>query len=139
MKQKAWEHLPNAAHIDRVLAHLREHPDKWDAAWSAVRNPARFRAWDEAWKATWDEARDVALDVACEACSALIAWDAARNPARNRAWNAARDACCALIAWDEAGELLNQPPAMLKFLANQGAHPAILLYPAVLVMSGGEV
>ena len=48
----AWAHLPNAAHIDRILAHLKAHPDKWTAA-----------AWGAAWGAAWD------------AISALIAWD----------------------------------------------------------------
>ena len=32
----AWAHLPNAAHIDQVLAHLKAHPEKWTAAWSAA-------------------------------------------------------------------------------------------------------
>ena len=55
----AWTHLPNAAHIDRVLAHLKQHPDRWDAAWDAAR--------DAAWDAAWDAARG--------AIAALVAWD----------------------------------------------------------------
>jgi hypothetical protein len=43
----AWSHLPNAKHIDRVLASLAANPEKWDAA----RYAARDAAWDEIfWK-----------------------------------------------------------------------------------------
>ena len=55
----AWAHLPNAAHIDRVLTHLREHPECWGAARDVARDAAR----DVAWGAAWD------------ALAALVAWD----------------------------------------------------------------
>ena len=32
----AWAHLPNAPHIDRVLADLKDRPEHWDAAWGAI-------------------------------------------------------------------------------------------------------
>jgi hypothetical protein len=56
---KPWAHLPNAAHIDRVLANFKENPDEWVAA--------RGAAWSAAWGAAWDAAWD--------AIAALIAWD----------------------------------------------------------------
>ena len=59
----AWAALPNARHIDRVLADLQARPDARDAAWDA----ARGAAWDAARAAAWDAARDAAR--------ALIAWD----------------------------------------------------------------
>lgn len=46
-----WNNLPNAAHIDRILASLKSHPDAWSAASRA--------AGDAAWGAN----------------AALIAWD----------------------------------------------------------------
>ncbi|RPJ30122.1 MAG: hypothetical protein EHM17_17260 [Verrucomicrobiaceae bacterium] len=55
----AWDDLPNAKHIDRVLAHTAAHPKNWDAAWDA----ARDAAWDAVRDAAWDAAR------------CLIAWD----------------------------------------------------------------
>ena len=55
----AWTHLPNAAHIDRMLAHTKQHPARWDAAWGAARGAARDAAWDAAWGAI----------------AALVAWD----------------------------------------------------------------
>ena len=63
----AWAHLPNATHIDRVLAHLKQHPDRWGAARGAARGAAWGAARDAAWGAAWGAARD--------AVAALIAWD----------------------------------------------------------------
>ncbi len=59
----AWSHLPNARHIDRILAHLEAHPDKWDAARAAAYTAAR------------DAARAAARDAARAAIVALVAWD----------------------------------------------------------------
>ena len=55
----AWAALPNARHIDRVLADLKARPEVWAAA--------RDAAWATAWAAARDAARDAAR--------ALIAWD----------------------------------------------------------------
>lgn len=55
----AWAHLPNAHHIDWVLASVKAHPDQWVAARVS------------AWVAVWDAARDAARD----AVYALTAWD----------------------------------------------------------------
>jgi hypothetical protein len=55
----AWAHLPNAAHIDRVLASLAATPELWGAA--------RGATWTAAWDAAWDAAYN--------AIAALIAWD----------------------------------------------------------------
>ena len=59
----AWAHLPNAAHIDRVLAHLSAHPERWDAAW------------DAAWDAIRNAAPGAARGAAWNAISALLAYD----------------------------------------------------------------
>ena len=40
-----WSHLPNAAHIDAVLASLKANPDEWNAAWNAARDAAGGAAW----------------------------------------------------------------------------------------------
>ena len=110
----AWAHLPNAGHIDRILAHVKAHPDKWTAGYDK-----------KAWKAAWDAVRGVARDEA---------WVAARGAARDETWVAARGAIAALIAWDEAGDLFSQPIEVAKFLADEGNPTAILLYPAMVVM-----
>ena len=58
-----WSHLPNAAHIDAVIASVKANPDEWDAAWHAARNAAWYAALDAAWHAAGD------------AILALIAYD----------------------------------------------------------------
>ena len=116
-----WSNLPNAAHIDRVLAHVRAHPDKWSAAWGS--------AWDAAYNAAYTAAYDAAYTAAYDA-----AWDAARDAARGAARGAAWDACAALITWDEAGDLLSAPVATLRFLAQEEVPAAVLLLPAAIAM-----
>ena len=128
-----WAHLPNARHIDAVLAHAKQHPDKWraafhaarvaaqDAAHDAARGAARGAAWVDALAATWDAARDAA-------------WDAARGAALG----AALDACYALIAWDDAGDLLAMPVDAVRLLAECGHHPAALLLPAVTALNSSK-
>jgi hypothetical protein len=59
----AWAHLPNAKHIDAVLADVKARPEAWAAARDAV------------WGAVWDAARDAAWG----ALAALIAWDSAAD------------------------------------------------------------
>jgi hypothetical protein len=124
---KPWSHLPNAAHIDRVLDSLKAHPDMWNAA--------RDAAWDvtyEAWNAAWNAARIAARD------AARIA---ARNATRDAAWDATRDAAyyaargsiLALVAYDNAAKYLNMPVDQLKMWAILSEEPAaILLLPAVI-------
>lgn len=132
MKQTtAWSHLPNAAHIDRVLADLRERPQAWraeHAAWNVTWR-AEHAAWNDAWGATRDAARDAARNAAWSA-----ARDAVHDAALCAAWDAAGHAISALIAWDHASEYFGFSPKHLHVLANLGDHKAILLLPAVLAM-----
>ena len=105
----AWAHLPNARHIDRILADLKARPDVWDAAWYAARDAAR----DAARAAAWDAAR-------------AAAWDAARDAA----WDAAR----ALVAWDDVAYILDLTPDACRMLTetctDHHKHAAVLLLPA---------
>ena len=63
MSDTAWAHLPNAKHIDAVLADARKRPGAWDAAW----------------RAAWDAARDAARDAAWGAIAALVTWDSSAD------------------------------------------------------------
>ena len=118
----AWANLPNAAHIDRILAHAKEHPDKWAEAQRAYL------------VAVLDAVRGEARDAA--------RWAAARGEARGEVWAAAWgeswgvawDAIAALIAWDDAGELFSQPIEAVKAMADEGECAAVLIYPAMLAM-----
>jgi hypothetical protein len=130
----AWAHLPNAAHIDRVLASLAATPKAWTAAWDA----ARDAAWDAAWGAAWGAALDAARGAAWGAARGA-ARDAAWTPARSAAWTPARSAIAALIAWDDCGVFLDMPSDAVRLVAASGHHPAILLLPAAIVFSKPSV
>jgi hypothetical protein len=117
-----WSHLPNAVHIDRILAHLETHPEKWTYTRAAVYTTARAAAW----LATWDAQR---YDVWQAAVTA------ARVAARDAAHNAASGAVLALIANDTCGYLLKEKPEHVELLASLGTDEAILLLPAVRAMS----
>ena len=125
----AWAHLPNAAHIDRILAHVKAHPERWiaarDDAWGTVWNTAWGTARNAAWNAAWDAARSTALGAA---------WDAAWGAARGAARDAARDALQALIVWDDCAHFLDMPADAVKVFVVSGHHPAVLLYTAVLAL-----
>jgi hypothetical protein len=120
----AWSHLPNAAHIDRILADVKANPDDWARACLAARN----RTWVAAWDAAWDATRDVALVAARDA-----AWPAALDAAWDAAWPAARSAILALIAWPEASDYLNLSVDSVRVLAALGDHKAALILPAAIV------
>jgi len=105
MTTKAWAHLPNAAHIDRMLASVKKNPEKWstarslthDAAWDEAREAAwdaaggavqgeiRNKAWDEAWDAAWNAVQGAAWGTAWGAT-----WGATREAARDAVQGAAR-------------------------------------------------
>ena len=128
MTTTAWAHLPNAKHIDAVLADVKARPEVWKAAGYAAGYAARSAAWVAALDAAWQAARDAA-----RAAARAAAWVAARNVARNEAWNA----ILALIAWDNSADLLDLSPDALRVLIDVAAppvrHQALLLLPWAIV------
>ena len=121
----AWSHLPNAMHIDRVLASVKAHPKNWHAAWNAAGAGAGAR----------DAARHAALDAVYAAVYAAAldaAWNAAGAGARRAARYAAWGAMAALIAWDDCSQYLDMPSDQLKMWYHLTERPAcLLLLPAV--------
>ena len=114
MTTTAWAHVPNAAHIDRVLASVKKNPEKW----STARGLTADAAWDGAREAAWDVAGSAALDAVR---------DAARDAVRNTAWYTSWDAILALVAWDDCAYMLELPEDALKILRAVGNEQAILL------------
>lgn len=111
-----WSHLPNAVHIDRIIASAKAHPEVW-AAWWAEGDGARTAA---AWAAAWAAAEYAARDQV---------WDRARDQARF----AAGYAVIALIAWDHSAKFLDMAPDELKMWCALSEDSAcILLLPAVV-------
>ena len=115
----AWSHLPNAHHIDRILADVRANPDNWDRAWDRVYSVARDAALDAAWNVAW---------YATEGAAGM-----ARLAALNRAYDAAGSAILALIAWPGSAEYLNLPVEQVRVLAALGDQRAVLMLSAVIV------
>ena len=121
MSDTAWAHLPNAKHIDAVLADARKRPGAWDAArtaaWGAAWGAVQDAAWTAAWTAAWDEARGAAWDAA---------WDAIR----------------AIIAWDSSADLLDCTPDVLRTMIDLAeppvCHQAALLLPSAIVHSNAK-
>ena len=155
LRMMPWGHLPNAKHIDRVLANLRVHPEEWGAAWYAVRgaawDAARSATWDAARSAAWGAARgavgdavgdavwDTAWDAVGDAAGGAAGdavWDAARSATWNAARNAAEDAVCALVAYDDCAYLLDLSPDVVRaHYALTDEPAALLLLPAVIALS----
>jgi hypothetical protein len=146
----AWAHLPNAAHIDSILADVQARPEAWaaaraaawtagdaaraaagDAAWDAARAAARLAAWHAAWHAA-GHAAWAAREAAWHA-----AWLEAR--ALDLALDAAWEAVLALVAWDDCAHLLSTDPDQVRVLALLGHPPAVLLLPAVIALNKSMV
>ena len=121
MTTTAWAHLPNAKHIDAVLADARKRPGAWNAAWDAAWGAAGVTAWDAAWGAVRTAAR-------------RAAWGAA--------WGAARDAIAALVTWDSSADLLDCTPDVLRTMIDLAeppvCHQAALLLPYAIVRSNAK-
>lgn len=144
----AWDELPNAAHIDEVIA-IAKRAGTLDvareAAWDAAREAARDAARDAAREATreatrdaardaaWDAAREAAWDVAREAAW-TAAWDTDWDAAWKAAWKAAREALIALVAWDYAGDLFKADLAVVEMVAHSDDPAAILMLPIKQLM-----
>jgi len=125
MTQTAWAHLPNAKHIDWVLASVKEHPEMWAAAWEAE----RYAAWDAARYAAFDAAGDAAWDAVWNAAFDTASWYATRTAV----WNAATGAILALVAYDDCAYMIESEVGELKIIAKLGDQRAILLLPACIV------
>jgi len=126
----AWSHLPNAAHIHRIVDGVRSNPDQWAMADRKVFETA----YDAGWNASRDVAKYAARDTDCDR-DRHVAWNAARAAIAGS--GAARDAggyaILALIVWDESADYLKLSVDQVTMLAALGGHKAMLLLPAVLV------
>jgi hypothetical protein len=130
---KPWSTLPNAPHIDWVLASVKENPELWiesyhgrsNSKWlltalGAATDAARGAAWD----AVWDEVTHTGKYLAN--VIRLTGWDDARKTARN--------AATALIAYDDCDQYLALGYEKLKVYAVLSEKPqALLLLPMAYV------
>ena len=124
--KRAWSRLPNAKHIDRILACLRDHPSIFHRQ---IRRNADTRELENgAFTAAWIAVRDA------QQPNRIKAWQDCHQRMRSRAETVAWDAIAALIAWDHAGDFLKLPVEQVRVLGLLGNNAAILLYPTILTM-----
>ena len=139
MIKTKWAHLPNAVHIDRVIASAKAHPGHWNTAantaWivelDSTHDTTRNAAWEAAWEAAHctitsqerQESRDAAW------VTAYSAW----KPSTHDAWKylAWMGVVCgairALVAYDDCAYMLDSDPGELAIVAKLGDPRAVLL------------
>jgi hypothetical protein len=131
-----WGHLPNAEHIDRVLADFKDRSNAWDTAWHAAGREAVYygarNSTYTAWHAAYDVARHASrVEVLARLETKLTAKGASMLAP---SWDAAWDTMLALIAYDRAGSYLSLPVNQVKVLADLGDNIAILMLPGVIAL-----
>lgn len=130
----AWDHLPNAHHIDWVIASVKQHTEIWDkawhAAWSITESSIRLTAQIAARIAVQDPSRDSARVAAYSMTFGLGGAGVGHQP---EAYYSARDAILALIAYNDCAVLLDMSIEQLRMWATLTEQPAaVLLLPAVI-------
>jgi hypothetical protein len=118
-----WSHLPNAEHIDRVVAHQKAYPEVWKNAYTeaiehATSGAERYMVFESVMNKAYS------IEGRCEAVDAV--WDAEHT-------TYSRGALLALIAYDDAVKYLDLSSEKLKMITTLSEHPAaILLLHAVI-------
>jgi hypothetical protein len=129
-----WKDLPNAKHIDRVLASVKTHPEVWGAfrvvshELSTIFDSVRDKAWHairaKEWSAAWNAVQNTVLDATREQSNFLL------SHARVSAWFV----LTALVAYDDCEWMLGISSEKLRVWSELTQNPAaILLLPAVVV------
>ena len=121
-----WSHLPNARHIDRMLAHVKANPKIWKSLQSAPHGawrPQAGAAWGEAYSRAWDVARHAAHF-------------AGRDSAWGAVWGEDCDPALALVAFDDSAKYLEYTFEELEVWAALSEDPgAVMLLPAIVAMN----
>ena len=121
----AWSKLPNAKHIDWVLASLKSNIDTWNQAYDQALDQARIQASIQARNQVWEQVRNQTW---------YEAWHQAYEQSYDQAWEQARDVLLALIAYDDCDQYLCMTYNELKTWALVSEKPqAILLLSMVYV------
>ena len=124
MTTTAWADLPNAAHIDRVLASAIANPDHWTAR--------EGEGWAVAWNATRDLLKEQGRYDEWSTASSAV-WLARQQRSSAASWSSVREALLALVAYDDCAYMLDSDPGELAILAKFGDRRAIMLLPACKV------
>lgn len=124
----SWQKLPNAEHINAVLAHARTYPHKWTTGY-------------------YSEARAAALLATVPYVPGHIRVSAKTEAGRlgtNSSFesvaliHAVEDAFLALASWPDCAYILDLHPDVVRTLAGSGNHAAALLLPGIIAMNGDD-
>ena len=136
MTSTAWAHLPNAVHIDRVIASAKASPSSWNTplsledeatqmridVYSAIKNQGRKSEWDSVWPTL--------LNASLYSATALLR--ASLYPA-TAGTLVTVGVILALIAYDDCAYMLDSSPDDIAMLAMLGDTKAVLLLHACKV------
>ena len=130
-----WAYLPNAVHIDRVIASAIANPHHWAAAWGVVQDTTWVEAQnvlkDQGRSAVWEEVRNTAQYAAWNtARREKPVWYSMRDVSLGASWNATYDTIFALVAYDDCAYMLDSDPSELAILAAFSDPRAVLLLSA---------
>jgi hypothetical protein len=139
----AWDHLPNAAHIDQVISYLRSFtiasiPPLFSKQqeWNWL---ARESAWSVAQQAVRDALRHGARAAVIAQCQLVSRATMTRYDARraiwDSVWDSVQDAILALIAYDHSVRYLTMTADQLRVWSALSDDPAcVLLLPYVSLL-----
>ena len=139
----AWAHLPNAKHIDAVLADVKARPEAWVSAYRAP-TQAALRAITERVNKNpvpdiWTALSGVLANVARPQSSEDLKWQG-WFVHRAAAEAAAQTSVTALVFWDSSADLLKCTPDVLRAMIDLAeppvCHQAALLLPYAIVRFG---
>lgn len=132
----AWDHLPNGALVEAMVADAHRRPHLWREAYNTMLDHIGKERHEDAWRTVWYSDPTDAHD-----------FDARRDPYRavrglllqnedralDGAFVAVSNPVLALGVHDEAADMLKLPVPAFNLLVGSGSAPAILLLPAMLV------
>ena len=140
MSTTAWAHLPNAKHIDAVLADVNVRPAAWVSAYRAP-TQATLRAITERANKNlvpeiWSALSGVLDKVPRSQSSEDLKWQG-WFVHRAAAEAAAQTSVTALVFWDSSADLLDCTPDVLRTMIDLAeppvCHQAALLLPYAIV------
>lgn len=138
----AWDHLPNAVHIDRVLASFRANPEIWDAAYEKVAkiNNKIFNRHlttqdlvitlaDDLHHNLWDIIRFQTMQVpsGLRRCGGVPSQYEVQQWGQSQPVHTVRGTMASLVAYDDCASYLDLSVDQLKMLYILNEHPAYLL------------
>ena len=130
----AWAHLPNAKHIDAVLADVQKRSGAWHRSLSELSIAVQEKAFDAVRNFhPHTEGMDILWSRVCASA------ERASNDlqVRGAAWDASTDTLCALVFLDSSADLLDCTPDVLRTMIDLAeppvCHQAALLLPYAIV------